>query len=95
MSVAIAEAQYREFFMGLLAGDRTRGARVLPALMAAGTGLKDLYVALFQRALYEGGDRRERCPIAVTVEHVASAIVESDLIVCPFQRSDHSEGVGV
>jgi MerR family transcriptional regulator, light-induced transcriptional regulator len=76
INIAIAEAQYQEFLTGLLDGDRIRCARVVQGLLAAGIGLKDLYIALFQRALYEVGERWERGLISVTVEHAATAIVE-------------------
>ena len=45
--------------------------------MAASVGLKDLYVNLFQRALYQVGELWEHQRISVAVEHLATAITES------------------
>ena len=76
MNIAITEVQYQEFFAGLLAADRGRCTLVLQGLLAQEMGLKEIYVSLFQRALYEVGERWEKGQISVAVEHMASAIVE-------------------
>lgn len=49
--------------------------------LATGTNLKDIYIHLFQRALYEVGERWEKGQISVAVEHAATAIVERLLTI--------------
>ena len=76
MKIAITEVQYQEFFAGLLATDRGRCTLILQGLLAQEMGLKEIYVNLFQRALYEVGEHWEKGRISVAVEHAATAIVE-------------------
>ena len=73
---ALTELVYEEYLAALLAGDRARCIAIVEELLAAGVGLKELYVDLFQRALYEVGDLWERQRISVAVEHLATAITE-------------------
>lgn len=76
MSSAIDEILYQRYLTALLAGDRAECAAIVQDVVAAGVGLKDLYVDLFQRALYEVGELWERQRISVAVEHLATAITE-------------------
>ncbi len=72
----IAEREYAEFLEGLLAGDRARSTATAARVLASPAPLTDVYVHLFQRALYEIGALWETQRISVATEHVASAIVE-------------------
>jgi len=73
---ALSELVYEEYLAALLAGDRARCTALVEELLAAGVGLKDLYVHLFQRALYRVGELWERQRVSVAVEHLATAITE-------------------
>jgi methanogenic corrinoid protein MtbC1 len=81
MSIAITEEQYQVFFTSLLAGDRILCTQVLQGLLIPGIDLREIYVHLFQRALYEVGEHWERGTISVAVEHAATAIVERLLTI--------------
>ena len=73
---ALTELVYEEYLAALLAGDRARCTAIVEELLAAGVGLKDLYVHLFQRALYQVGELWEQQRVSVAVEHLATAITE-------------------
>ena len=73
---ALTELVYARYLAALLDGDRARCAAIVEELRAADVGLRDLYVHLFQRALYEVGDLWEHQRISVAVEHLATAITE-------------------
>jgi len=72
----LTELVYEEYLAALLAGDRARCTALVEELLAADVGLKDLYVHLFQRALYRVGELWERQRVSVAVEHLATAITE-------------------
>jgi len=74
MNSTIDEASYQQYFDALIAGNRTQCKQTLTKLVAAGTDLKDLYVNLFQRALYQVGELWENQRVSVAVEHLATAI---------------------
>lgn len=73
---AVPEQEYREFLRDLLAGDRLRCAAIARSLCAAGVDIPNLYLRLFQRALYEVGSLWENHRVSVAVEHLATAITE-------------------
>lgn len=72
----VGEHEYAEFLDGLLAADRVRCTALAARLLDSPAALKDVYVHLFQRALYEVGALWEAQRISVATEHVATAIVE-------------------
>ena len=73
---ALIGAVYERYLAALLAGDRARCTALVEELLAADVGLKDLYVHLFQRALYQVGELWEHQRVSVAVEHLATAITE-------------------
>ena len=73
---ALIGAVYERYLAALLASDRARCTALVEELLAADVGLKDLYVHLFQRALYRVGELWERQRVSVAVEHLATAITE-------------------
>jgi methanogenic corrinoid protein MtbC1 len=73
---ALTELVYEQYLAALLAGDRARCTALVNELLAADVGLKDLYVHLFQRALYQVGELWEHQRVSVAVEHLATAITE-------------------
>jgi MerR family transcriptional regulator, light-induced transcriptional regulator len=73
---AIEEADYQQYLDALLRGDRPVCSRIVAELSAAGAGVKDLYLNLFQRSLYQVGELWEGHQISVATEHLATAITE-------------------
>jgi len=72
----ISEATYDHYLDALLQGDRPGCSRIVQDKCTEGAGVKDLYVNLFQRSLYQVGDLWEQHRISVAVEHLATAITE-------------------
>jgi MerR family transcriptional regulator, light-induced transcriptional regulator len=71
-----SEGAYAQYLAALLDGDRAVCQAITDDLRASGVGLKDLYVRLFQRALYRVGELWEHNQVSVAVEHLATAITE-------------------
>lgn len=76
MTHPIDEISYEHYLAALLGGNRIECARIMQALVSAGTGLKALYIDLFQRTQYRVGELWEQQRISVAVEHLATAITE-------------------
>ena len=72
----ISEATYQEYLAALLQGDRPCCSRIVQDRFAEGAEVKDLYLNLFQRSLYQVGDLWEQHRVSVAVEHMATAITE-------------------
>jgi methanogenic corrinoid protein MtbC1 len=85
MSTVITATVYQRYLAALLAGERAECTRIVQDLVAAGVGLKELYVQLFQRALYQVGELWEHQRISVAVEHLATAITERMLTLVQTQ----------
>ncbi len=60
-----------------MAGDRGQCQAIFQEWLDSGFPLRDLYVNLVQRSLYEVGELWERGKISVAREHLATAITES------------------
>lgn len=73
----IAESLYADYLQALLAGDRNRCADIAKELLDRDVPVKELYLGLFQRSMYEVGTLWERNRISVAVEHLATSITES------------------
>ena len=73
----ITEVLYRTYLASLLAGEHRNCHQLVTGLLGQRVQIKDLYLNLFQRSLYEVGEMWERHEISVAVEHMASAITES------------------
>jgi methanogenic corrinoid protein MtbC1 len=67
---------YDNYLPELVQGNGSDCAKTVEGLLDEGVGLRDLYVNLFQRSLYEVGSLWERGQISVATEHVATAITE-------------------
>jgi methanogenic corrinoid protein MtbC1 len=85
MNDSITAAVYQRYLAALLAGERAECTRIVRDLVAAGVGLKELYVQLFQRSLYQVGELWEHQRISVAVEHLATAITERMLMLVQAQ----------
>jgi len=72
----ITESTYEQYLAALLQGDRPGCIRIVRDRSSAGAEVKDLYLNLFQRSLYQVGDLWEQHRISVAVEHLATAITE-------------------
>ncbi len=89
----ISEELYYNYLACLLSGEHHRCQSIVTELLKQRVEIKELYVGLFQRSLYEVGEMWERRKISVAVEHMASAITESLLaLVYPALFSaEHSD----
>jgi methanogenic corrinoid protein MtbC1 len=89
----ITEELYRNYLKSLLTGEHRPCHAAVTGLLERGVEIKDLYLGLFQRSLYEVGELWERRKISVAVEHMASAITESLLaLVYPaIFSAEHSD----
>jgi methanogenic corrinoid protein MtbC1 len=64
------------FLQTILAGDRRAAVQVAREALRNGLNLQDLYVDVFQPALYEVGARWEANRLTVAQEHIATAITQ-------------------
>jgi MerR family transcriptional regulator, light-induced transcriptional regulator len=63
----ISESTYQQYLACLLKGDRPCCGGIVQERCSAGAELKDLYVNLFQRSLYQVGDLWEQHRVSVAV----------------------------
>lgn len=85
MTHTIDERTYENYLAALLSGHRAECTRIVQALVFAGTGIKDLYIHLFQRSQYKVGELWEQQRISVAVEHLSTAITERMLTLVQAQ----------
>jgi methanogenic corrinoid protein MtbC1 len=64
------------FLQAILTGQRHAAVQIAKDAMASGLSLQDLYVDVFQSALYEVGARWEANRLSVAQEHMATAITQ-------------------
>lgn len=74
--VEYSEETYRRFFDALLSGNRILCHRLTTELLESEDAIRDLYLVLYQRALYEIGSLWEQNAISVATEHLATSIIE-------------------
>ncbi len=67
---------YDEYKSNLLAGNREVCINITQRLLDLNIPVKDLYLGLFQRSLYEVGDLWAAKKISVAIEHVCTSITE-------------------
>jgi methanogenic corrinoid protein MtbC1 len=72
-----ASDMYAEYLASLLDGRREACRRIVQKLLDAETPVRDIYVSLFQRSMYEVGRLWETGRISVATEHLATGITES------------------
>lgn len=77
----ISESTYEQYLAGLLTGDRPCCIDIVQERCSMGAELKDLYLNLFQRSLYQVGELWEQHRISVAVEHLATAITERVMMI--------------
>ena len=76
MNTNIPTQVYQDYLTALVGGDRSRCSLIVQNLMSSGTDVRDIFLNLFQRSLYDLGELWEHHRISVAVEHLASAITE-------------------
>lgn len=67
---------YEAYFSNLLVGNRRECLKIVNQLQDSGSNVYDIYVQLFQAALYDIGTLWEQNKISVAVEHLATSITE-------------------
>jgi len=67
------------FLSALLNGDRHACWAIVKRQLDEGMSISDLYIKLFQPALYLVGELWERNAISVATEHMATAIIEAQM----------------
>lgn len=72
----IPEELYCRYFDSLLVGDRVDCTAVVNSLLEGGTDIRELYLGLFQRSMYQVGDLWEGNRISVAKEHLATVVTE-------------------
>ncbi|MCF7920373.1 MAG: cobalamin-dependent protein [Candidatus Cloacimonetes bacterium] len=70
----ISEEIFTSFQKDLLAGDRRQCSMLVEKLLSGKIDVRDLYLNLFQRAMYNIGRLWEYNKISVAVEHLATSI---------------------
>lgn len=71
---------FDRYFLALISGKRAECRAVLDQLLRENWPVEDIYMHLFQGALYKVGDYWERNLISVATEHLATAITENLMI---------------
>ncbi len=89
----IEEDLYQGYLKALLAGRRSECKDDVNHLLDKGAPLRDLYVKLFQRSMYEVGELWETNQITVANEHLATSVTES-LLTVVYQDVFATERVG-
>lgn len=72
----ITQQIYETYRGNLISGNRIACSEITADLIKKGITLKELYVDLFQRAMYEVGSLWEENTITPAVEHMATGITE-------------------
>ena len=88
----ITEQTYNTYLTALVNGKRKTCHDIVVELLGLDVDMKDLYVHLFQRALYQVGELWENNKISVATEHIATAITEGllTLVYPKIFEADHS-----
>lgn len=84
---------YPDYLRALLEGDKAACHQMVDALLEQDLDIKDLYIRLFQRSMYEVGKLWETGKISVAKEHVATAITET-LLTLVYPRIFAAEHIG-
>ena len=72
----ISEIIYNNYLEQLLAGQRGECTRIVKTLLEDRIDIKELYIDLFQKSLYEVGRLWEINKVSVAREHLATAITD-------------------
>lgn len=75
----LANFSHQEFLNLLMSGQRSACSKIARNALNEGLNIKDLYEAIFKKALYDIGELWEFNKISVATEHLSSAIIEAVL----------------
>jgi methanogenic corrinoid protein MtbC1 len=89
----ITEDLYTKYLLSLISGDKERCRKTVKDLIDNNIELKELYLDLFQRSLYDVGDLWEQNKITVATEHLATSIT-SNLMTLAYPLIFHTEKIG-
>lgn len=73
----IKQTDFLGFYSALIEGDKNKCIHIIQNLLSDGVSLKDIYVDLFQAALYRIGNLWDHNKISVSEEHLSTKIIES------------------
>lgn len=73
----VLEEVFSRYLEALRLGDRHKAQAVIKAAIAAGFDVRDIYMRVFQPAMYEIGKLWEQNQFTVAQEHLATAITQS------------------
>ncbi len=76
----VTEIHYLDFYNSLLEGNKENCKKIVDGLISEKTGIKELYLNLFQKSLYLLGKQWEQNKVTIAEEHMASDIIENLLI---------------
>ncbi len=80
----ITESHFLDYTNRLIEGDKENCLRIVEELIAQKTDIKEIYVELFQKALYRIGKMWEQNKVSISDEHLGTQITESLLYkFCP------------
>lgn len=74
METKISDDLYQVYISNLLNGNRRECKQIVENLVIAEVDVRDIYLNLFQRSMYEVGSLWEHNKISVSVEHLATSI---------------------
>lgn len=87
------EPNFKEYMTALLDGDKVRCNRVVHELLEQKVDIKDIYVNIFQRSMYQIGNLWQHNKISIATEHLATVITESLLnLIYPILFSTRRTG---
>lgn len=72
----ITEKTYNDYLSYLLSGNKKECAAITGALLDREVPIRDLYIGLFQKSMYEIGKLWENNEISVATEHMATSVTE-------------------
>lgn len=73
----IKQSYFLDFYNNLVEGNKEKCSEIVKILLDEGVDLKEIYVELFQRALYRIGKLWDHNEISIPEEHMATQIVEA------------------
>ncbi|MCL6493292.1 MAG: cobalamin-dependent protein [Ignavibacterium sp.] len=73
----IKQSHFLDFYSNLIEGNKDRCSEIVKDLLDEGVDLKEIYVELFQKALYRIGKLWDKNEITIPEEHMATQIIEA------------------
>ncbi len=73
----IKQSYFLDFYNNLVEGNKEKCSEIVKILLDEGVDLKEIYVELFQKALYRIGKLWDHNEISIPEEHMATQIVEA------------------